>query len=151
MKKAEATIRPSDLQHVKKQLADAGVRSVVVLAASCLGDCLARRVYRGSTYVVDAAPCIRLDVVVTDEQLGGVVDVLRPAVDRGPLLDGSIVVMSLEQVPTRVARTPEPSKRLPDMQVIAQEPRGSKGQDRAGSIRGAAAQGDTSLGKSTTA
>jgi nitrogen regulatory protein PII len=151
MKKIEATIRPSDLGHVKEQLADAGVRNVVALAASCLGEGQARRVYRGSTYVVDAVSCIQLSVVVTGEQLGGVVDILRPAAERGPVLDGAIVVMSVEQVLSRAGGTAERSKGLPDTQVTPQEGRYEK-QGGASSIRTATAHGNARLAsKSSTA
>jgi nitrogen regulatory protein PII len=151
MKNIEATIRTSDLEHVKGQLVDAGVRSVVALAASCLGEGHARRVYRGSTYVVDAVPCIRLSVVVPDEQLGSVVDILRPAAEHGPVLDGAILVMSVEQVLSRAAGTTEPSKRLRDMPAIAHG-RENERQGAVSSIRAATAQGNAGLAnKSTTA
>ena len=102
MKKIEATIRPSDLETVKERLADAGVRTVIASEALCLGESThERRVYRGSTYIIDASPCTRLGVVVTDEQLEAVVDILSPAAIHGPIPDGAILVMNIEQVRTR--------------------------------------------------
>ena len=112
MKKIEATIRPSDLETVKERLADAGVRTVIASEALCLGESThERRVYRGSTYIVDASPCTRLHVVVTDEQLEAVVDILSPAAVHGPDPDAAILIMSVEQVR---ARTPSVTAALKD-------------------------------------
>jgi nitrogen regulatory protein PII len=60
MKKIEALIRPSDLETVKEELDEAGIRNVIASEALCLGETShERRVYRGSVYIVDAAPCTR--------------------------------------------------------------------------------------------
>ncbi len=111
MKKVEVTIRPRDLDQVKEQLGEAGVRGVIASEASCIGTSThARRVYRGTTYAVDADPCVRLAVVVTDEQLDRVIDILRPAAEHGPALEGAMVVMGIEQALRGAARTSSVAK-----------------------------------------
>jgi nitrogen regulatory protein PII len=99
MKKIEATIRALDLDTAKHAAASAGVRTLLASDAVCVGESFnERRVYRGSTYVVEGAVCVRLEAAVADEDVEGVVDALAPFAERSPSNDGAIIVTNVEQV-----------------------------------------------------
>ena len=95
MKKIEATLKPVDLEGVRQALADEGVWSLLALQATCLGEKFStRRVHRGSSYVVDSMPFIRLEVVVADDQVDRIVGVIKA--NAGPTLPAEILVIQVE-------------------------------------------------------
>src|SRR5215475_6639293 len=93
MKKLEAVIRAADLDSLKDALAGRGVRTIVAVNASCIGEAVQQKVvYRGQAYVTDVAPGIKLELAVSDEGMERVLAVLVPAVERGPVPDLGILV-----------------------------------------------------------
>ncbi len=54
--------------------------------------------YRGAEYVVDFLPKITLDVAVSEDQLGRVVEAISAAASTGKIGDGKIFVFDLEHV-----------------------------------------------------
>ena len=113
MKKLEAVIHRADLDELKQGLSAAGVRSFVVSEATCVGDSLCeRRVYRGSTYVIDVGACLKLEVVASDDRVAEVLNVLRAAAERGPALDGAVLVFSVEQALGRPSDPPDDGARV---------------------------------------
>ena len=54
--------------------------------------------YRGAEYVVDFLPKLKIDVVVSDENLDAVIDAIVKAARTGRIGDGKIFVRSVEQV-----------------------------------------------------
>ncbi len=53
--------------------------------------------YRGSEYTVDFLPKVMVDVAVTDEIVGKVVEVIKGAAKTGKIGDGKIFVIPVEE------------------------------------------------------
>ena len=68
MKKVEAIIKPFKLDEVKDALGEIGVQGMTVTEVKGFGRTGGKReVYRGSAYVVDFVPKVKIEVVVPDE------------------------------------------------------------------------------------
>ena len=71
MKKIEAIIKPFKLEEVKDRLRQVGVSGMTVYEVKGFGRTGGKtEVYRGSAYVVDFVPKVRLEVVVPDSMAG---------------------------------------------------------------------------------
>ncbi len=93
MKRVEAVIRPAKLDEVKEALSEVGIQGMTVSEVKGFGRTGGRReVYRGSAYVVDFVPKIKIDVVVTDDMVGTVLDAIQKAAQTGKIGDGKIFV-----------------------------------------------------------
>ena len=74
MKKIEAIIKPFKLDEVRDRLREAGVSGMTVYEVKGFGRTGGKsEVYRGSAYVVDFVPKIRIEVVVADSLASDVV------------------------------------------------------------------------------
>lgn len=99
MKKVEAIIRPFKLDEVKESLADIGVQGMTVTEVKGFGRTGGKKeVYRGSAYVVDFVPKVKVEVVVTDELVRQVVDAVQAAAQTGRIGDGKIFVCPVDEV-----------------------------------------------------
>ena len=99
MKKIEAVIKPFKLDDVKEALQDIGVQGMTVLEAK--GDGRQKghsELYRGAEYVIDFLPKIKIEVVVGDDQLQGVLDAIAGAARTGRIGDGKIFVSEVLEV-----------------------------------------------------
>ena len=68
LKKIEAIIKPFKLDEVKDALAEVGIQGMTVTEVKGFGRTGGKKeVYRGSAYVVDFVPKVKLEIVVTDE------------------------------------------------------------------------------------
>ena len=56
-----------------------------------------KEVYRGSAYVVDFVPKIKIEIVVADSMVVAVVDAIEKAARTGRIGDGKIFVSPVEQ------------------------------------------------------
>jgi nitrogen regulatory protein P-II 1 len=54
--------------------------------------------YRGAEYVVDFLPKVKVEVVVSDQLVGRVVEVIERAAKTGRIGDGKIFVLPVEEV-----------------------------------------------------
>jgi len=98
MKKVEAIIKPFKLDEVKDALAEAGVVGLTITEVRGFGRQKGHQeLFRGSEYVVDLLPKLKVEVVVREEQLEPVVEALLRAARTGNIGDGKIFVYSLEQ------------------------------------------------------
>ena len=99
MKKVEAVIKPFKLDEVKDALAEVGVQGMTVTEVKGFGRTGGRKeVYRGSAYVVDFVPKVKVEVVVTDEQVNAVIDAIERSARTGRIGDGKIFVVPIEEV-----------------------------------------------------
>ena len=74
MKRVEAIIRPSKLDEVKEALAEAGITGMTLLEVKGFGRTGGRKeVYRGSAYVVDFVPKVKIEIVCPDAAVAGVI------------------------------------------------------------------------------
>ena len=91
MKKIEAIIKPFKLDEVKAALAALGVQGMTVSEVKGFGRQKGHtEIYRGSEYTVDFLPKVKIEVVVSDEQLQTAVDTIVNAARTGKIGDGKI-------------------------------------------------------------
>ena len=99
MKKVEAIIKPFKLDEVKDALAEVGVQGMTVTEVKGFGRTGGKKeVYRGSSYVVDFVPKVKVEVVVADEQVNAVLDAIERSARTGRIGDGKIFVVPIEEV-----------------------------------------------------
>jgi nitrogen regulatory protein P-II 1 len=98
MKKVEAIIKPFKLDEVKERLREAGVSGMTVYEVKGFGRTGGKtEVYRGSAYVVDFVPKVRLEIVVKDSMVAEVVEVITRAAKTGKIGDGKIFVTPVDE------------------------------------------------------
>ncbi len=99
MKKIEAVIKPFKLDEVKEALQKAGIQGMTVSEVKGHGRQKGHtELYRGSEYVVDFLPKVKLEIIVDDAQAQAVVETIVKAAKTGKIGDGKIFVSSLEEV-----------------------------------------------------
>ena len=99
MKLISCIIRPYKLDEVRDALAAAGVSGITVTEVRGFGRQKGHtEMYRGAEYVVDFLPKLKVDVVVTDEQLEGALEAIQQSAKTGNVGDGKIFVSPIDQV-----------------------------------------------------
>lgn len=99
MRKVEAIIKPFKLDEVKESLAEIEVSGMTVTEVKGFGRTGGKKeVYRGSAYVVDFVPKVKVEVVVPDELVRAVVDAITEGARTGRVGDGKIFVSPVEEV-----------------------------------------------------
>jgi nitrogen regulatory protein P-II 1 len=98
MKKVEAIIKPFKLDEVKDALSEVGIQGMTVTEVKGFGRTGGKKeVYRGSAYVVDFVPKVKVEVVVTDEQTQQVLDAIEKSAKTGRIGDGKIFVSAVDK------------------------------------------------------
>ena len=98
MKKIEAIIKPFKLDEVKDALAEVGVQGMTVTEVKGFGRTGGKKeVYRGSAYVVDFVPKVKIDVVVPDALVQSAIDAIEKTARTGKIGDGKIFVTPVEE------------------------------------------------------
>lgn len=99
MKKIEAIIKPFTLDAVKEELSHAGITGLTVYEVKGFGRQKGHtEIYRGSEYVVDFLPKLKIEIVVTDELVTPAVEAIIRKAGTGRIGDGKIFVSKLEDV-----------------------------------------------------
>jgi nitrogen regulatory protein P-II 1 len=94
-----AVVKPHKLDEVKESLREIGVQGLTTTEVEGFGRQRGHtEVYRGAEYQVDFVPKIKVEVVVEDDQVQGVVDALTKAARTGKIGDGKIWVTPVEHV-----------------------------------------------------
>lgn len=94
MLKVEAIIRPFALDDVKERLTDIGVGGMTVSEVRGFGRTGGKReVHRGSAYVIDFVPKIKIEVVVPARLVEEVVQAIREVAASDRIGDGKIFVL----------------------------------------------------------
>jgi nitrogen regulatory protein P-II 1 len=97
MKKIEAIIKPFKLDEVKEALAEVGVQGMTISEVKGFGRTGGKKeVYRGSAYVVDFIPKVRVDIVVPESLVSDVIDAIEKSAKTGRIGDGKIFVTPVE-------------------------------------------------------
>ncbi len=97
MKKVEAIIKPFKLDEVKDALSEIGVQGMTVTEVKGFGRTGGKKeVYRGSAYVVDFVPKVKIDIVVSDSQAQSVLDAIEKSAKTGRIGDGKIFVTPVD-------------------------------------------------------
>jgi nitrogen regulatory protein P-II 1 len=93
MKRIEAIIRPSKLDEVKEALADVGVVGMTITEVKGFGRTGGRKeVYRGSAYVIDFVPKVKIEIVAGDSLVAPILDAIERSAKTGKIGDGKIFV-----------------------------------------------------------
>jgi nitrogen regulatory protein P-II 1 len=99
MKQVVAVIKPFKLDEVKEALRAVGVNGLTVVEAQGFGRQRGHtEVYRGAEYQVDFVPKVRVEIIVDDDEVQGVVDAILKSARTGKIGDGKIFVFPAEQV-----------------------------------------------------
>ena len=98
MKKIEAVIKPFKLDEVKEALHEIGIQGLTVTEAKGFGRQKGHtELYRGSEYVVDFLPKVKIEVVMDDAMVDRAVEAIQQAAHTGRIGDGKIFVSSIEE------------------------------------------------------
>ena len=99
MKLITAIIKPFKLDDVREALSKIGVQGMTVTEVKGFGRQTGHtELYRGSEYVVEFVPKIKVEVAVPVKQVDEVLEALQKAAQSGQIGDGKIFVTGLEQV-----------------------------------------------------
>jgi nitrogen regulatory protein P-II 1 len=98
MKLVEAIIKPFKLDEVKDALNEIGIEGITVCEVKGFGRQKGHtELYRGAEYVVDFIPKVKLEIAVSDELVGKVVETIQTTAKTGRIGDGKIFVIGLEE------------------------------------------------------
>jgi nitrogen regulatory protein P-II 1 len=93
MKRIEAMIRPAKLDEVKDALSDVGISGMTISETKGFGRTGGKReVYRGSAYVVDFVPKVKIEIVAPDGIVETIVEAIQRTAGTGKIGDGKIFV-----------------------------------------------------------
>ena len=99
MKKVEAIIRHFKLDEIKTALSEAGVEGMTITEVKGYGRQKGHtEMYRGNEYAIDFVPKVKVEVVVAQGNLKGVVDTIMSKAQTGQMGDGKIFVSDLSEV-----------------------------------------------------
>ena len=99
MKLITAIIKPFKLEEVKDALAEVGIEGMTVTEVKGFGRQKGHTdIYRGSEYVVDFLPKIKIELGVPNDRLDRAIAAITAATRTGKIGDGKIFVSPLEDV-----------------------------------------------------
>ena len=99
MKKIEAIIKPFKLDEVKEALQEVGLQGITVTEAKGFGRQKGHtELYRGAEYVVDFLPKVKIELVLSDDNVDAAVEAIRDAAQTGRIGDGKIFVSPVESI-----------------------------------------------------
>ena len=99
MKLIMAIIKPFKLDEVRESLTSLSIQGLTVSEVKGFGRQKGHtELYRGSEYVVDFLPKVKVEVVVSDAMATKVVEVIERAAKTGRIGDGKIFVVPVEEV-----------------------------------------------------
>ena len=98
MKLIKAIIKPFKLDDVREALSEVGVQGITVSEVKGFGRQKGHtELYRGAEYRVDFLPKVKLETVVSDEDVETVVNAIRESANTGKIGDGKVFVVPVEQ------------------------------------------------------
>ena len=99
MKLVTAIVKPHRVDEVKEALREIGVSGLTTTDVEGFGRQRGdTEVYRGAEYQVDSVPKVKLEVVVDDADVDGVVDAIVKAARTGKIGDGKLWVTDVQRV-----------------------------------------------------
>jgi nitrogen regulatory protein PII len=99
VKKIEAIIKPFKLDDVREALSEIGVMGMTATEVKGFGRQKGHtELYRGAEYVVDFLPKIRIEIVISEDQVQPCIDAITEAARTGKIGDGKIFVTPVETV-----------------------------------------------------
>src|SRR6516225_12474910 len=98
MKKIEAIIKPFKLNEVKDALHELGLQGMTVTEVKGFGRQKGHtEIYRGSEYVVDFLPKVKIEMVLPEDQADTAVQAIVKAAKTGKIGDGKVFVSEVEE------------------------------------------------------
>ena len=99
MKLITAVIKPFKMDDVREALSEVGIQGVTATEVKGFGRQKGHtELYRGSEYIVDFLPKVKLEIAVADDMVDTVINAVSKAASTGKIGDGKIFVSNLEQV-----------------------------------------------------
>ena len=99
MKLVTAIVKPHRVDEVKEALREIGVSGLTTTDVEGFGRQRGHtEVYRGAEYQVDFVPKVKVEILVPDEEVQGVVDAIVKAARTGKIGDGKLWITEAEQV-----------------------------------------------------
>jgi len=99
MKKIEAIIKPFKLDDVREALSDIGVNGMTASEVKGFGRQKGHtELYRGAEYVIDFLPKVKVEIVITDDQVDASIEAITNAARTGKIGDGKIFVSEVVRV-----------------------------------------------------
>jgi len=99
MKKIEAIIKPFKLDDVREALSDIGITGMTASEVKGFGRQKGHtELYRGAEYVIDFLPKVKVEIVITDEQVDASIEAIMNAARTGKIGDGKIFVSEVGRV-----------------------------------------------------
>jgi nitrogen regulatory protein P-II 2 len=96
MKLIAAIIKPFKLDEVRQALTEMGVQGMTVTEVKGFGRQKGQtEIYRGAEYTVQFLPKVKVEVVVSDDMLEGVVDVIQSTARTDKIGDGKIFISDI--------------------------------------------------------
>lgn len=97
LKKIEAIIKPFKLDDVKEALNAVGIKGLTITEVRGFGRQRGHtELYRGSEYVVDFLPKVKIEVVVPEAQAEEVIQAIVGAARTGRIGDGKVFITPIE-------------------------------------------------------
>jgi nitrogen regulatory protein P-II 1 len=97
MKKVEAIIKPFKLDEVKEALTELGVQGMTITEVKGFGRTGGRKeINRGSAYIVDFVPKVKIEVVVPASLVHNVLEAIEKTAKTERIGDGKIFVRPVE-------------------------------------------------------
>ena len=98
MKKIEAIIQPSRLEHVKAALQEIGVEGMTIHDVRGHGRQKGHtEVYRGREYNVDLLPKTKIELILPDRLVDATIEAILGAAKTGKIGDGKIFIYPVEE------------------------------------------------------
>ncbi len=95
----KAIIKPFTLDAVKEELGKSGIHGMTAYEVKGFGRQRGHtEMHRGTEYVVDFLPKVKLEILVHDDQLYPVVEAVIKAAHTGKIGDGKIFVTTIDDV-----------------------------------------------------
>ncbi|MFD2045352.1 P-II family nitrogen regulator [Ornithinibacillus salinisoli] len=99
MKKIEAIIRPEKFQTLRDELSSVGIGGLTITEAAGTGKQKGQTgVFRGNTFQIQLLPKLKVEMVVDDNQVDGIVDIIIDSCRTGNIGDGKIFIHPIEEI-----------------------------------------------------
>ncbi len=98
MKKVEAIIKPYKLDEVKEALSAIGCLGMTITEVKGFGRQKGHKeIYRGAEYVVEFQPKTKIEMIVTDDKVEGVVKCILNSAATEKIGDGKIFISTIDE------------------------------------------------------
>lgn len=102
MKKIEAIVKPEKFDEIKNALNNQNIKGITITQVTGCGNQKGQKqFYRGTEVGINLLPKLKLEIVVSDDQVNDIVSVISQTAKTGNIGDGKIFVSPIENA-TRI-------------------------------------------------